>query len=126
MTGGPALTLTAGFSANGLPLGVQLTAAPFRDRLVLAAGQAFQAATDWGRRRPVLEAGGGPALEAHALRPPVLPRESAKQDEARMLAGLAGLPQGDEFILALIAEAAPHARAMAGRLDRDYAYSDEI
>ena len=28
--------------------------------------------------------------------------------------------------LALIAEAAPHARAMAGRLDRDYACCDEI
>ena len=42
------------------------------------------------------------------------------------LTGLAGLPQNDEFVLALIAEAAPHARAMAGRLDRDYAFSDEI
>ena len=77
MTGGPALTLTAGFSANGLPLGVQLAAAPFQDRLVLAAGQAFQAATEWGRRRPVLEADDGPALEAYALPAPVLPRQSA-------------------------------------------------
>ena len=125
VTGGPALTLTAGFSANRLPLGVQLAAAPFRDRLVLAAGQAFQAATDWGRHRPVLEAGGGPALEEHALPPPVLPREVAMRDEARMLAGLAGLPQDDEFVLALIAEVAPYARAMAGRLDRDYAFFDE-
>ena len=47
------------------------------------------------------------------------------QDEARLLAGLAGLPQDDEFVLALIAEAAPHARAMAGPLDRDYPFSDE-
>ena len=126
VTGGPALTLTAGFSANGLPLGVQLAAAPFRDRLVLAAGQAFQAETEWGRRRPVLEAGDGPALEAYALPAPVLPREGRVQDEARMLAGFAGLPQDDEFLLALIAEAAPHARAMAARLDRDYAYGDEV
>ena len=126
VTGGPALTLTAGFSANSLPLGVQLAAAPFQDRLVLAAGQAFQAATEWGSRRPVLEGDDGPALEAYALPTPVLPRQSAIQDEARMLAGLAGLPQDDEFVLALIAEAAPHARAMAGRLDRDYAFSDEI
>ena len=109
-----------------MPLGVQLAAAPFQDRLVLAAGQAFQAATEWGRRRPVLEADGGPALEARALPAPVLPRQSAMQDEARILAGLAGLPRDDEFVLALIAEAAPHARAMAVRLDRDYAFSDEI
>ncbi|MCY4452946.1 MAG: amidase [Immundisolibacterales bacterium] len=126
VTGGPALTLTAGFSANGLPLGVQLAAAPFHDRLVLAAGQAFQAETEWGRRRPVLEAGDGAALEAYPLPAPELPRDRAIQDEARTLAALAGLPEDDEFLLALIAEAAPHARAMAARLDRDYAFSDEI
>ena len=80
--------LTAGFSANGLPLGVQLAAAPFQDRLVLAAGQAFQAATEWVSRRPVLEADDGPALEAYALPAPALPRQSAMQDEARLLAGL--------------------------------------
>ena len=57
---------------------------------------------------------------------PALPRHGASLDEARMLAGLAGLPQDDELVLALIAEAAPHARAMARRLDRDYDFSDEI
>ena len=93
---------------------------------MLAAGQAFQAATEWGRRRPGLETGDGQALAAHPLPAPVLPRESALQDEARMLAGLAGLPEDDEFLLALIADAAPHARAMAARLDRDYAFSDEV
>ena len=126
VTGGPALTLTAGFSENGLPLGVQLTAAPFEDRLVLAAGQAFQAATEWGCRRPVLEAGDGSKLETYALPAPALPRESDEREEARTLAALAGLPRDDDFLLALIAEAAPHARAMAARLDRDYAFSDEI
>ena len=126
VTGGPALALTAGFSANGLPLGVQLAAAPFEDRLVLTAGQAFQAATDWHTRRPVLEADDGRALETHAPPAPELPPGGAMLDEARMLAGLAGLPHDDEFVLALIAEVAPHARAMAGRLDRDYAFSDEI
>ena len=57
---------------------------------------------------------------------PVLPRESDEREEARTLAALAGLPQDDDFLLALIAEAAPHAHAMARRLDRDYAFSDEI
>ena len=126
VTGGPALTLTAGFSEGGLPLGVQLAAAPFLDRLVLAAGRAFQVATEWGSRRPMLEAGDDSALETYALPAPGLPRQGTMMDEARMLAGLAGLPQDDEFVLALIAEAAPHARAMAGRLDRDYAFHDEI
>lgn len=92
----------------------------------LAAGQAFQAATEWGNRRPVLETGGDSALETCALPEPALPPEGAMMDQARMLAGLAGLPQDDEFVLAPMAEAAPHARAMAGLLDLDYAFSDEI
>ena len=94
--------------------------------LVLGAGQAFQAATEWDSRRPVLEADDSPALETCALPAPALPRQGAMRDEARMLAGHAGLPQDDNFVLALIAEAAPHVRAMAGRLDRDHAFSDEI
>ena len=54
----------------------------------------------------------------------MLPPEGKLLDEVRMLAA-AGLPDND-YVLALIAEGAPHARAMGRRLDRDYAYSDEI
>ncbi len=126
VTGGPALTLTAGFSESGLPLGVQLAAAPFHDRIVLAAGQAFEAATEWRARRPVLETGPPPARETPQLPAPRLPEDGKLLDEARMLARLAGLPAGDDYLLAMIAEALPHARAMADRLDRDYAWSDEI
>ena len=125
VTGGPALTITAGFSESGLPLGVQIAAAPFHDRVVLAAGQAFEEATEWRDRRPVLEAGPPPEREKVALPAPVLPPEGKLLDEVRMLAAAAGLPD-DDYVLALIAEGAPHARAMGRRLDRDYAYSDEI
>jgi aspartyl-tRNA(Asn)/glutamyl-tRNA(Gln) amidotransferase subunit A len=48
------LALPAGFSAGGLPLGVQLLAAPGRDAELLAIGIAFQHATDWHRRVPDL------------------------------------------------------------------------
>jgi aspartyl-tRNA(Asn)/glutamyl-tRNA(Gln) amidotransferase subunit A len=48
------LALPAGFSAGGLPLGVQLLAAPGRDAALLAIGVAFQQATDWHRRAPDL------------------------------------------------------------------------
>ena len=124
VTGGPALTITAGFS-NGLPLGVQIAAAPFHDRTVLAAGQAFEEATEWRDRRPVLESGPPPEREKVSLPAPVLPPEGELLDEVRMLAAAAGLPD-DDYVLALIAEGAPHARAMGKRLDRDYGYSDEI
>jgi aspartyl-tRNA(Asn)/glutamyl-tRNA(Gln) amidotransferase subunit A len=125
VTGGPALTITAGFSESGLPLGVQIAAAPFHDRVVLAAGQAFEEATEWRDRRPVLESGPPPERETVSLPAPVLPPEGELLDEVRMLAAAAGLPD-DDYVLALIAEGAPHARAMGRRLDRDYGYGDEI
>jgi aspartyl-tRNA(Asn)/glutamyl-tRNA(Gln) amidotransferase subunit A len=54
--GACALTLPAGFSSEGLPLGVQLTGAPFADATLVRIGRAFQQATDWHRRRPELPA----------------------------------------------------------------------
>jgi aspartyl-tRNA(Asn)/glutamyl-tRNA(Gln) amidotransferase subunit A len=52
LCGLPALSLPMGFSADGLPLGLQIMAAPFHDPLVLRIGKAYEAATDWHRRRP--------------------------------------------------------------------------
>jgi aspartyl-tRNA(Asn)/glutamyl-tRNA(Gln) amidotransferase subunit A len=47
-----AITLPAGLSENGLPLGVQLIAPSWQDNLLLQCGQAFQSLTDWHRRHP--------------------------------------------------------------------------
>lgn len=54
MTGHPTLTLPGGFSPAGLPIGVQLVAADLREDLLVRAGAAFQAASDWHHRRPPL------------------------------------------------------------------------
>jgi aspartyl-tRNA(Asn)/glutamyl-tRNA(Gln) amidotransferase subunit A len=42
-----ALSLPAGFSQEGLPMGIQLIGKPWHENLLLAAGRAFQDATDW-------------------------------------------------------------------------------
>jgi amidase len=54
MTGNPTLTLPGGFTPDGLPVGIQLIAADLREDLLVLAGAAFQQATDWHRRHPVL------------------------------------------------------------------------
>jgi aspartyl-tRNA(Asn)/glutamyl-tRNA(Gln) amidotransferase subunit A len=54
--GACALSLPAGFSAEGLPIGVQVTGAAFADAMLVRIGRAFQQATDWHRRRPELAA----------------------------------------------------------------------
>lgn len=50
----PALSVPAGFSGSGLPIGMQLIGRPFDEAVVLRIGAAFQRATDFHARRPAL------------------------------------------------------------------------
>ncbi|SDQ59198.1 aspartyl-tRNA(Asn)/glutamyl-tRNA(Gln) amidotransferase subunit A [Curtobacterium sp. UNCCL20] len=50
--GFPALMMPAGTAPDGLPIGVQLVARPWDDRLVLSAAAAFESVTDHHRRVP--------------------------------------------------------------------------
>jgi aspartyl-tRNA(Asn)/glutamyl-tRNA(Gln) amidotransferase subunit A len=52
LAGLPALSLPAGFSGDGLPLGVQLLGRPGEEATLLALGRAFQDATGHHRREP--------------------------------------------------------------------------
>jgi Asp-tRNA(Asn)/Glu-tRNA(Gln) amidotransferase A subunit family amidase len=54
LAGLPALSLPCG-SADGMPIAISLVGRPFSENLLLALGKAFQAKTDWHRRRPPLE-----------------------------------------------------------------------
>ena len=48
----PAISVPCGFSAEGLPMGMQLVGKRFDDALVIGAAHAYQQATDWHARRP--------------------------------------------------------------------------
>ncbi|MGA4538869.1 amidase [Uniformispora flossi] len=50
--GNPVLSLPMGFTADGLPLGMQLAGRPFDEATVLRAGDAYQQHTDWHLRTP--------------------------------------------------------------------------
>jgi aspartyl-tRNA(Asn)/glutamyl-tRNA(Gln) amidotransferase subunit A len=54
LSGLPALALPCGFSASGLPLSLQLAGRPFDEATVLRAGHAYEQATAWHTRRPIL------------------------------------------------------------------------
>ncbi len=54
--GGCGLSLPAGFSSGGLPIGIQLIGGPFADATLVRIGRAFQSVTDWHLRRPDLSA----------------------------------------------------------------------
>ena len=51
LAGLPALVLPCGFAEN-LPVALQVVGAPFSENTLLAIGCAFQARTDWHKRRP--------------------------------------------------------------------------
>lgn len=50
----PVMSVPAGFSAEGLPIGLQLIGRPFGDELTTALGQAFQSVTDHHMKVPRL------------------------------------------------------------------------
>lgn len=50
----PSLAIPAGFSASGLPIGLQLVGRPFDEAMVLRIGAAFQRATDFHMQAPRL------------------------------------------------------------------------
>jgi aspartyl-tRNA(Asn)/glutamyl-tRNA(Gln) amidotransferase subunit A len=54
MTGQPAATVPAGFTDDGLPVGLQIVGRHLDDRLVLRASAAFEAAAPWRHRWPPL------------------------------------------------------------------------
>lgn len=55
LAGLPGISVPAGMSSSGLPIGLQLLAAPFEEERLLRAARMFESATDWSRRSPELK-----------------------------------------------------------------------
>ena len=58
LAGTPAMSVPCGFTASGLPLGLQVMADRFREDLVFRTAHAYEQTTDWHTRRPTLEGAG--------------------------------------------------------------------
>ncbi len=120
----PALVLCGGLSQAGLPLGLQLITRPFNDAQVLAAGHAYQQATDWHTRRPPLQSGApAPAVDVSVFEPK--PDVDAKtRGIVETLAQRAGLKL-NERQMAILLENAPAALEMANRIRKPRDRMDE-
>jgi aspartyl-tRNA(Asn)/glutamyl-tRNA(Gln) amidotransferase subunit A len=55
LSGHPVCTLACGFTAPGLPIGMQIAGRPFDEATVLRVADAYQRATNWHTRRPPTE-----------------------------------------------------------------------
>jgi len=54
MSGMPAISVPCGFTASGLPIGLQLIGRALDEATVLRAARAYERATDWHTRHPEL------------------------------------------------------------------------
>ncbi len=52
LAGTPALSVPCGFSAAGMPMGLQIVGRPFAEEMVLKVAHAYEQNTDWHNRRP--------------------------------------------------------------------------
>jgi aspartyl-tRNA(Asn)/glutamyl-tRNA(Gln) amidotransferase subunit A len=55
LTGHPAMSLQAGFTAAGLPVGLQLIGRMFDEATILRLGRAYESATNWHQQHPTME-----------------------------------------------------------------------
>ncbi|MDR4492854.1 MAG: Asp-tRNA(Asn)/Glu-tRNA(Gln) amidotransferase subunit GatA [Nitrospirales bacterium] len=54
LAGIPAISIPCGFSTMGLPIGVQIMGRPFDELIVLRVAHAYEQATTWHTKRPVI------------------------------------------------------------------------
>ncbi len=54
LSGNCALSLPCGFSAPGLPIGLQIIGDSFAEETILKVGHAYEQTTEWHKKRPVL------------------------------------------------------------------------
>jgi aspartyl-tRNA(Asn)/glutamyl-tRNA(Gln) amidotransferase subunit A len=55
LAGIPGISISCGFTKSGLPIGLQILAAPFEEEKLLRIAPMFERATDWHTHRPKLE-----------------------------------------------------------------------
>ncbi len=53
LAGLPGLSIPCGFTATGLPIGLQILGRPFDESTILSIGRTYEQAHDWHRRRPM-------------------------------------------------------------------------
>jgi aspartyl-tRNA(Asn)/glutamyl-tRNA(Gln) amidotransferase subunit A len=117
--GGPSLALCATFSAQGLPIGMQLMGRPFGETEVLRLGHAYEQASGTRARRPQLTAGvQQPKISppGHEPKPPA-GLDAAQIDLVRAMAKKCGLKL-TERQMAILLEVSPYVLAMADRVRR--------
>jgi aspartyl-tRNA(Asn)/glutamyl-tRNA(Gln) amidotransferase subunit A len=125
VSGGPAVSQCIGFTPNGLPLAMQIVGRPFDETAVLRAAHAYETATTWRARRPLLDPDASFSSE---LPPTPVPAKAEvsqiERDRVASICRRAGLSLNERHFEQLCATA-PYIEAMTGRLNRTREFYDE-
>jgi aspartyl-tRNA(Asn)/glutamyl-tRNA(Gln) amidotransferase subunit A len=124
VTGGPALAQCMGFTTEGLPLSLQIVGRPFDEATVLRAAHAYEKATAWRKRRPVLDPAGSFSTALPPTPAPEPVSDPATRDMVVAACHRAGLSLNEDQI-AMICAAAPYVTAMTQWLRRERDFRDE-
>jgi len=71
----PTISVPCGFTADGLPIGLQITGAAGDEARVLALSHAYERATEWHQRRPAPDAQERPTGSSNAASPTIVSTE---------------------------------------------------
>ena len=116
----PALSICNGFSAEGLPLSMQIVGRAFDEATVLRVGHAYEQATPWREQRPTLQPGEAtiepvaPGADPADLDPDALHRYL-------LWSRSVGLELDDQQ-LADLCQATPHLERMIAHIPTDQGY----
>jgi aspartyl-tRNA(Asn)/glutamyl-tRNA(Gln) amidotransferase subunit A len=124
VTGGPALMQCIGFSAEGLPLSMQVVGRPFDETAVLRVADAYERATTWRARRPRLDGATVVPKLPPVPEPATADIAQPRRDEIAALCARAGLVLNERQFEQLCATA-PYIDAMAGRLRKARPFDNE-
>jgi len=124
VTGGPALAQCMGFTAAGLPLSLQIVGRPFDEITVFRAAHAYEKATGWRNRRPLLEPGTGYSAALPPRPEPERVSDPALRDIVVAACRRSELSLGEDQI-AMICAAAPYVAAMTRWLRRPRDFREE-
>jgi hypothetical protein len=106
LTGNPAPTVPAGFTDDGLPIGLQIIGRHLDDPTVLRAAAAFEAAGPVGR----------PLAGAAQRHGPVAPRRhTVRLSRAKVLALTGALPRAPDTVIALLRSTRLQSPVVRGR-----------
>jgi aspartyl-tRNA(Asn)/glutamyl-tRNA(Gln) amidotransferase subunit A len=114
-----------GYTPDGLPLSMQIVGRPFDDATVLRVAHAYEGATPWRARRPVLEPNAAFSTALPPIPAPARPDiDAARHDEIAAACRRAGLTLSERHFQQLCTTA-PYVEAMVGRSRCDPEFHEE-